>query len=90
MCESVGKFTGFINRAAAAVMPLLCSYCAGAFEIQRKCELEVSLVVFRMARLHDVHTRKHRSTVRSYHKTKTLKYGYCVVPCLPRRQKITV
>ena len=60
--------------AAAAVVPLL--YCADAFEIQRKCGLELSLVVFRMARPYNTHTRAHRSTVRSCYKTMTLKYGY--------------
>ena len=60
--------------AAAAVVPLL--YCADVLEIQSKCGLELSLVVFRMAR----HTRTHRSTVRSCHKMRALKYGYsCTV-----------
>ena len=30
-----------------------------------------------MARPHATHTRTHRSTVRSCHKTNTLKYGFC-------------
>ena len=49
------------TAAAAAVVPLL--YCADAFAIQRKSGLELSHVVFRMARPHNAHrhTQRHRS-----------------------------
>ena len=49
--------------AAAAVVPLL--YCEDAFEHQRKCGLDLSLVFFRMARPHNTHahTQKHRAYV---------------------------
>ena len=46
---SVARFTGV---TATAVVPLL--YCADAFEIQRECALELSLVVFRMAHIYGV------------------------------------
>ena len=36
--------------------------------------MKLSLVVFRMARPHNTHTRTHS---RSCHRTKTLKYGFC-------------
>ena len=61
--------------AAAATVPLL--YCADAFEIQRKGRLELSLVAFRMKCPHTAHTGTHRSTVRGWLKTNTVKYGHC-------------
>ena len=61
--------------AASAVVRLL--YCAGVVELQRKCGSELSLVVFRIGRPHNTHTRTHTSTVRSCHKTTTLKYRQC-------------
>ena len=57
-------------NAAAAVVPLL--YCAGAFELQRRCELELSLDVFRMAHPHNTPTRTRKSTVRGCHKNEYL------------------
>ena len=71
--------SGFTGVAPLLLLLLLlyrcCTACADAFEIQSKRWLELSLVVFRMARPHITHT--HRSTVRSCHKTKTLKSGCC-------------
>ena len=52
MCMSAARFT-----TMNSVVPLL--YRAGAFEIQRKCGLELCLVVFRMARPHHTHIRTH-------------------------------
>ena len=63
-----------LSRFAGAV-PLL--YCADAFEIQRKGRLELSLVAFRMKCPHTAHTGTHRSTVRGWLKTNTVKYGHC-------------
>ena len=51
---SVARFDG--------VVPLLL-HCVNAFEVQRKCGLELSLVVFRIACPRNTHTRTHRSTV---------------------------
>ena len=45
------------NAAAATVVLLL--YCANALEIQTECELELSLVVFRIVRPHSTLTRTH-------------------------------
>ena len=81
MHMSVSRFAG--------VSPVL--HCADALEIQSKCGLESSLVVFRMARPHYRHTRTHRSTVRSCYKTKTLKYCYCCCyTMVATGQKLTV
>ena len=46
MYTGVGRFTG--------VVPLL--YCEDAFEVHGECGLQLSLVVFRMARPHNTHT----------------------------------
>ena len=62
-------------RFTGGVVRLL--YCADAFEVQRKCWLELSLVVFRIARPHNTHTRTHTSAVHSCHKTNILKCGDC-------------
>ena len=64
--------------AAAAVVPL--PYCADAFDIQRRCGLKLSLVVFRMARPHNTHTHTRRRTVGSCRTAKTLtSKAYCVI-----------
>ena len=52
-------------------------YCADALKFRRSVDWTLSLAVSRMARPQNTHTRTHRSIVRSFHKTKTLKYGYC-------------
>ena len=76
MYLSVARFAGVVPLL---LLLCLCSilYCADAFEIQRWCWLELSLVVFRMARPHNTYT--HTSTVHSYHKTKALNCGYCTM-----------
>ena len=56
--------------AAVGVVPLL--YCADAFEIRR-----VGIVPRCVQDGTPNNTRSHRITVRSCHKTKTLKFGYC-------------
>ena len=53
MYMSVARFTGVVCTSDA-VVPLL--YCADAFEIQRNCGFDLSLVVFKMVRPHNTHT----------------------------------
>ena len=64
-----------VARFAGVVSPL---NCADAFEIQRKCALELFLVVFKMARPHNTRTRTHaKAPLVAVTEMKTLKYGYC-------------
>ena len=64
---SVARFTGGVQL----LLLFLCQFCTARVLLKLfwRCGLELSLVVFRMARPQNTHARTHRSTVRSCPKT---------------------
>ena len=69
------------TAAAVCCCCIATGYCTARMRLKlgarlKRAELESSLVVFRMMARPHTHTHTGRSTGRSCHKTKILKYGY--------------